>query len=594
MFNENKLKQVIALTQKCNKCAMLHFKTFNKNSVNFKTDNSPVTKADLEVSKMAVNGLQKIFPGIKIISEESNKSQKFFKNNKQFWLIDPIDGTKEYINSSPNFTVNFALIENRSPIFGLISQPHSGIIWYTFRGKAWKLEHKQAVSNAKQIVCSTINYDKLRVLSSFNHRSNELDNWISIAKPKSDSHIGSSIKFCYMAEGKVDFYPRTSPTMEWDIAAGLSILKAAGGNIVSEFGLEIQYGKVNFKNKNFLAFGKTKQRIPSKLLLCLNKIDINKYEDDLKTGVKVLKNKNLLVFPTETVYGIGSIGNDKKAIKSIYLAKDRPLNNPLIAHTFSKNEAEKYAQFTENSHVLTNKFWPGPLTIVLQTKISKLSDTLSQGKSSIAIRVPSHPVALDLLEKVTVPVLAPSANKSGGVSPTSAQHSKDDFGPHFKGPGWKLEKILDYGSCEIGIESTVVDCRGENPIILRHGSITSDMILDATKRKVLNVKDNEIILSPGQLNSHYSPNAKVYLNQKINISNSGWLTFGNYPKSLQKNQNVFNLSPEGNLVQACYLLYSGLRYLDSCGVKIIQVMPIPKKGLGIALNDRLTRASYKE
>ena len=116
MFNENKLKQVIALTQKCNKCAMLHFKTFNKNSVNFKTDNSPVTKADLEVSKMAVNGLQKIFPGIKIISEESNKSQKVFKNNKLFWLIDPIDGTKEYINSSPNFTVNFALIENRLPI----------------------------------------------------------------------------------------------------------------------------------------------------------------------------------------------------------------------------------------------------------------------------------------------------------------------------------------------------------------------------------------------------------------------------------------------------------------------------------------------
>ena len=163
MFNESKLKQVIALTQECNKCAMLHFKTFNKNSVNFKTDNSPVTQADLEVSKMAVNGLQKIFPDIKIISEESNKSQKFFKNNKLFWLIDPIDGTKEYINSSPNFTVNFALIENRLPVFGLISQPHSGIIWYSFRGQAWKIEPKQAISNAKHIQCSSINYDKLRI-----------------------------------------------------------------------------------------------------------------------------------------------------------------------------------------------------------------------------------------------------------------------------------------------------------------------------------------------------------------------------------------------------------------------------------------------
>ena len=594
MFNKNKLRQIVALAKECNKCAMSHFETFNKDFVNFKTDNSPVTEADLEVSKIAVNGLQKLFPNIKIVSEESNKSQQSFKNSSLFWLIDPIDGTKEYINGSPNFTVNFALIENRLPIFGLISQPFTGTTWYSFRNKAWKIEKKQTIEDAKKIECSIINYDKLKILSSVNHRSNELENWVSISNPMSDKHIGSSIKFCYISEGKVDIYPRTSPTMEWDIAAGHSILKAAGGNIVSEFGLEIQYGKANFKNKNFLAFGMSKQRIPSKLLLCLNKINMSKYQNDLDIGVKALTNKNLLVFPTETVYGIGSVGNDKKAIQSIYLAKKRPFNNPLIAHTFSKNEAEKYVEFTKNAHLLTNKFWPGPLTIVLQTKKSKLADILSQGKSSLAIRVPSHPVALDLLEKITIPVLAPSANKSGGVSPTSAQHSKDDFGPEFKGPGWKLEKILDYGSCEIGIESTVVDCRGDHPIILRHGFITANMISSTTKNKVLNVNDNQDLISPGQLKSHYSPNAKVYLNQKLNISNSGWLIFGNPPKSLQKNQNVFNLSTEGNLLQACYLLYAGLRYLDTCGVRLIQVMPIPQKGIGIAINDRLTRAAYKK
>ena len=594
MINIEKLNQIISLARKCNDCAMLHFTNFSKDMINLKIDNSPVTIADLAVNQIAINGLQKIFPDIKIVSEESNKSQKQFKNNKVFWLVDPIDGTKEYINSTPNFTVNFALIENRSPIFGLISQPFTGTTWYSFRGKAWKIEKHEILSNAKQIECSKINFDKLNIVSSFNHRSTELENWISIAKPKSDKDIGSSIKFCYMAEGKVDLYPRTSPTMEWDIAAGHSILKAAGGNIISEFGLEIQYGKVNFKNKNFLAFGKTEQRIPSKLLLCLNKFDIKKYENDLNLGVKALTNKNLLVFPTETVYGIGSVGNNKKAIKSIYLAKKRPFNNPLIAHTFNKKEAEKYVEFTETAHVLTQEFWPGPLTVILQTKKSKLSNTLSQGKSTLAIRVPSHPVALDLLEKINIPILAPSANKSGGVSPTSAQHSKDDFGPEFEGLGWKLEKVLDYGSCEIGIESTVVDCRGKNPIILRHGSITSNMISNITKTNVLNVEDNETLISPGQLKSHYSPNAKVYLNQKINNKNSGWLTFGNPPKSLQKNQNMFNLSIEGNLVQACYLLYTGLRYLDTCGVEIIQVMPIPQKGIGIAINDRLTRAAFKE
>ena len=200
---------------------------------------------------------------------------------------------------------------------------------------------------------------------------------------------------------------------------------------------------------------------------------------------------------------------------------------------------------------------------------------------------------MDLLERIKIPILAPSANKSGGVSPPTAKHDIDDFGPNFKGKGWKLSKIIDYGFCEVGIESTVVDCRGENPIILRHGYITTEMIFNVIKTKVLDVKSNKELISPGLFKSHYSPNANLYLNQKSNMKNSGWLIFGNTPKSLQKKQNLFNLSPNKNLIQACYLLFSGLRYLDSCGVENIQVMPIPNKGVGIAINDRLKRASYK-
>ncbi len=593
MISKNKLNQIINLARKCNDCAMSHFNFFEKKNINYKIDNSPVTKADLEVNKLAVNGLQRIFTNTKIVSEEFKKSQKLFQNNNHFWLIDPIDGTKEFVNRTPNFTVNFALIKDHLAVFGLISQPFTGTIWYNFRGKAWKLEKNQTLDEAKEIKCSKINFKKIKIFSSSNHRSKKLENWISKVKPISDKDIGSSIKFCYLAEGKADLYPRTSPTMEWDIAAGHSILKAAGGNIFSEFGLEIKYGKVDFKNKNFLAFGKLNNRLPSKLFLNLNNINFSAYENDLNLAVKALENKNLVVFPTETVYGIGCIGNSKKAIKSIYLAKQRPSNNPLIAHTYKKKEAEKFVEFNKNAHALADKFWPGPLTIVLQTKKNQISNILSQGKDTLAIRVPSHPVALDLLEKISIPILAPSANKSGRVSPTSAQHVKEDFGPNFQGKGWKLDNILDYGYCEVGIESTVVDCRGENPIILRHGSITAAMISDISKTKTLSLKKSDVLISPGQLKSHYSPKADVYLNQNTIIDGSGLLAFGNIPKSLQNSQNQFNLSPDRNLVQASYLLYSGLRYLDTCGVKVIQVMQIPNKGIGIAINDRLKRASYK-
>ena len=591
MINSKQLINMINLAKECNLCAMSFFRQLDNTQVIFKKDESPLTKADIEVNKIAINGLKKNFPNISIVSEELESSHNFLENDKPFWLVDPIDGTKEFINKNPNFTVNFALIKNNLPVFGLIAQPFTDTIWYSFRGKAWKIEKDYKIEKSEQIQCSKINYNKISTFSSSSHRSKELEDWITLVKPQKDINIGSSIKFCHLAEGKADLYPRTSPTMEWDIAAGHSILKAAGGNVYCDAGLEMRYGKVNFKNTNFLAFGKTPY-LPPKFLLFLNKHDVDKYENDLVQAKNELVKQNLVAFPTETVYGLGAIGSSKKAIRSIYAAKRRPSNNPLIAHTFSKKEAEKYIEFTEIANVLANNFWPGPLTIVGQTKKNKISNILSQGKSTLAIRVPSHPLAMDLIKRVNIPILAPSANLSGGVSPTKAEHVKKDFGPHFKGKGWRLSKILDYETSYVGIESTVVDCRGEKPIILRHGYITKEMISEILETEVLDPNDDELI-SPGLLKSHYSPKADVFLDQKISMENAGWLTFGNTPKSLQKNKNLFNLSPSKNLFQACCLLYSGLRYLDSKGVKNIQVMPIPNIGIGVAINDRLQRASCK-
>ena len=593
MISKKKIIKIIDLAKECSLCAMSHFKNLDSTQVHYKEDHSPLTKADLEVNKIAVEGLKKLFPDIDIVSEEFKKSHNSLKNNKIFWLVDPIDGTKEFINKSPNFTVNFALIKNNFPVFGLIAQPHTDTVWYNYNGKAWKLDKHSKFENSKQIECSKINYNKITTLSSLNHRTKELENWMSLVKPIKDIDVGSSIKFCYLAEGKVDIYPRTAPTMEWDIAAGHSILKAAGGNLYCDNGFEMQYGKTDFKNSNFLAFGKT-NNLPSKYLIFLNDQNFESYENDINYAVDELKNGNLVAFPTETVYGLGAIGDSEKAIKSVYTAKKRPLNNPLIAHTFSREEAEKHIEFTSIAKILTKSFWPGPLTIIGQTKNNKLTNILSQGKSTLALRVPSHPVALDLMKRVNVPILAPSANLSGQVSPTSAEHVINDFGPAFYGEGWKLSKIIAYGSCAFGLESTVIDCRGEIPIILRHGFITKEMIIDVLKTDVLDLEnnDNELI-SPGQLKSHYSPKANVFINQKKSMENSGWLTFGSTPKSLQKHKNLFNLSPTKNLFQACFLLYSGLRYLDSLGVKNIQVMPIPNESIGVAINDRLKRASYK-
>ena len=162
MISLEKIINIIDLAKECSLCAMSHFKDLDNIQVNYKEDESPLTKADIEVNKIAVHGLKKLFPEINIVSEEFKQSQNFQENQKIFWLVDPIDGTKEFINKSPNFTVNFALIKNNLPIFGLIAQPFTNTIWYNFEDKAWKIEKDYNFKNSKQIQCSNINYNKIK------------------------------------------------------------------------------------------------------------------------------------------------------------------------------------------------------------------------------------------------------------------------------------------------------------------------------------------------------------------------------------------------------------------------------------------------
>ncbi len=594
MIKKKEIIQLLKIAKSCCECAMYYFNSIQREQFELKKDNSPLTKADLQVNEIATKGLSKLFPMDQIISEE-NISKNLTSEVDKFWLIDPIDGTKEFINGNENFTVNFGLINFNKAIFGLIAQPYTNNVWYTFDQKSWKIKNTFNISDAKEIKCSQIDLSKSRIIASKSHGNQDLETMMNILKPKEILNIGSSLKFCLLAEGIADIYPRNAPTMEWDTAAGHSILKNAGGNVLSENGIELNYKKAEFKNKNFVAFGKTNKILPSYLFLKEILSNPKIYKKEIDNAVKSLKNNKLVCFPTETVFGLGAIGNNKKAINSIYLAKNRPRSNPLIAHLKNEEDAKKLVKFTNIAKILSNEYWPGPLTIVLEiNEKSKLAKSLSQGRKTLAIRVPSHPVALDLLKKLNIPILAPSANKSGHVSPTNARHVRDDFGKDLKNNDWEIAAILDYGASEIGLESTVVDCKGKNPIILREGVITKEMIENVLRLKVSDFEKSSDLLSPGMLSKHYSPKTKLLINQKKYIQGSGCLFFGELPKEFLEVKNRFNLSSSKNLFEAAELLYEGMRYLDKLNLKLIQVLPIPNYSIGKAINDRLNRASNEK
>ena len=307
-------------------------------------------------------------------------------------------------------------------------------------------------------------------------------------------------------------------------------------------------------------------------------------EDAIAAAADFLREGRLVAFPTETVYGLGADATNGAAVASIFEAKGRPRFNPLIVHVRGIAQAEAHADMPPLALKLAEAFWPGPMTLVLDKRAgSDLSDLVSAGLNTVAIRVPDHPIAQALLKAVDRPLAAPSANRSGRVSPTQAAHVAGDLGE-------RVAMILDGGPTAHGLESTIIDARGSELVLLRAGAVPAETIeakLGLTL--VRNTAAKERPDAPGQLESHYAPRARVRLNAHDVKEGEALLAFG--AEVPETSGPLINLSPTGNLIEAASKLFAALRELDKAGTDTIAVMPIPGHGLGEAINDRLQRAA---
>jgi L-threonylcarbamoyladenylate synthase len=298
----------------------------------------------------------------------------------------------------------------------------------------------------------------------------------------------------------------------------------------------------------------------------------------------------LVAFPTETVYGLGADATNPAAIARLYEAKGRPLFNPLIAHVGDIGAAMRIARFDATAAKLAEAFWPGPLTLVLpKTNECAVADLATAGLDTIAIRVPAHPVARAILQVFGGPVVAPSANLSGHVSPTSAVHVQSDL-------AGRIDLIVDGGAVAVGVESTIVGCF-DTPMLLRPGGLPRGEIERVLGRQLARPPedaDNDAgqPLAPGMLASHYAPRTPVRLNAEGIDAGEALLAFGaTHVPGAEAATAVMNLSPRGDLNEAAANLFGYLRALDARGARAIAVMPVPYHGLGEAINDRLRRAA---
>jgi L-threonylcarbamoyladenylate synthase len=304
--------------------------------------------------------------------------------------------------------------------------------------------------------------------------------------------------------------------------------------------------------------------------------------DATEAGARCLAAGGLVAFPTETVYGLGADAGNGEAVARLYAAKGRPAFNPLIAHAADRPAARRIGQFDDTAERLAEAFWPGPLTLVLPRQPDcPVSDLARAGLDSVAVRVPAHPAAQALLRAFGGPVVAPSANRSGHVSPTSAAHVLADL----RG---RAELVIDAGPCPVGLESTIVACL-DAPALLRPGGTPRAAIERVLGRPLaLPARTAGGPVAPGMLASHYAPKARVRLNVTTPRTGEALLAFGPAPAT---GGPMLNLSPRGDLVEAAANLFSHLRALDAAGADTIAVMPVPPEGLGEAINDRLRRAA---
>jgi L-threonylcarbamoyladenylate synthase len=304
----------------------------------------------------------------------------------------------------------------------------------------------------------------------------------------------------------------------------------------------------------------------------------------IERAATALRQGVLVAFPTETVYGLGADATNAHAVATVFAAKGRPTFNPLIVHVANLDVAGRLGRLTDSARRLAEAFWPGPLTLVIEKLPGRpVAELATAGLATIAVRVPAHPVAQALLGAAGVPIAAPSANRSGHVSPTTAQHVEADLGD-------RVAFILDGGPTPLGLESTVVDVTGGEPVVLRLGAVARDDLAVVWGRPVAVIGQETVRpASPGMLARHYAPATPLRLEVHAVRVGEALLAFG--PAVPHHGGPMINLSASGNLVEAAGNLFAALRALDASGAAAIAVVPIPEVGLGEAINDRLRRAA---
>jgi len=318
--------------------------------------------------------------------------------------------------------------------------------------------------------------------------------------------------------------------------------------------------------------------------------------ETIAEAAEMIRRGELVAFPTETVYGLGANALDGKAVAKIFAAKGRPSFNPVIAHGSELAMLRDHAEFDERALAVADQFWPGPLTLILpRKKNSTISELVTAGLETIAVRIPAHQVALDLIAAGRVPIAAPSANASGKLSPTTAAHVAESLGE-------SVSLILAAGSTKFGLESSVLDLSGAKPTILRPGAVLAEDISETIEEHVGYAFDTKTHApkSPGQLLKHYAPSIPIRLNAVDVGADEALLAFGSmkfmgvkgggFARDLPRDQWK-NLSDNGDLFEAAANLFSYLKMLDRPEHKRIAVMNIPESGIGIAINDRLKRAA---
>ncbi len=313
---------------------------------------------------------------------------------------------------------------------------------------------------------------------------------------------------------------------------------------------------------------------------------------DISQAAELLITGNLVAFGTETVYGLGADATNAIAVAAIFEAKGRPHFNPLICHYADTEDLFSHVMAPGIAMTLAARFWPGPLTLVLPRRPTcPVAQLAGAGLETLAVRIPSHPTALALIEALGRPIAAPSANRSGRISPTTAAHVLSQL-------DGRIAAIIDSGPCIVGVESTILDLSGPRPVLLRPGGIgieTLESAIGHISRPLSpqTVEASRSLRSPGLLLSHYAPSLPLRMNAATAAPNEALLAFGPHPPAALS----FQLSESANLTQAASRLFEGLHWLDAnAGLKDLQqiaAMPIPGTGLGLAINDRLTRAATR-